>query len=142
MELAKEKKDIFCNVYFARREFFETCVLSQFIVYWMHFQNIHTFLHIKKHYTLLLLVFKIVFLKRKYLCAVCTILQRATCLLILMLLGDYWIGTSLVMIMFQLLEILILKLMKWSRLVFPKIVSLKFSKRSHMLQKSVQSHLY
>ena len=39
----KETKDIFCNVYFAQRTFFNICVLSQCIVYWIHFQTIHTF---------------------------------------------------------------------------------------------------
>ena len=47
LELAKEKKEsIFCTVYLFRREFFKICVLFQCIVYWIHFQNIHTcFIH-------------------------------------------------------------------------------------------------
>ena len=41
--------------------FFNICVLSQCIVYWIHFQNIHTFTYQKTLlHTLLLLVFKIV----------------------------------------------------------------------------------
>ena len=41
--------------------FFNICVLSQCILYWIHFQNIHTFTYQKTLlYTLLLLVFKIV----------------------------------------------------------------------------------
>ena len=66
MELAKEKKKaFFCTVYFFRRNFFNICVSSQCIVYWIHFQNIHIFryiyiyIYIKKLLqTLLLLVFK------------------------------------------------------------------------------------
>ena len=41
--------------------FFKICVLSQCIVHWMHFQNIHTFTYQKTLlHALLLLVFKIV----------------------------------------------------------------------------------
>ena len=41
--------------------FFNICVLSQCIVYWIHFQNIHTFTYLKTFlHTLLLLAFKIV----------------------------------------------------------------------------------
>ena len=43
----KEKKDIFCNVYFVRRNFFNICALSQSTVYLIHFQNIHTFTYQK-----------------------------------------------------------------------------------------------
>ena len=55
MELAKEKKKaFFCTVYFFRRNFFNICVSSQCIVYWIHFQNIHIFryiyIYIKKNY--------------------------------------------------------------------------------------------
>ena len=40
----KKKENIFCSVYF-----FNICVLSQCKVYWIHFQNIHTFTY-QKHY--------------------------------------------------------------------------------------------
>ena len=40
----KKNKNIFCTVYFARRNFFfNICVSSPCIVYWINFQNIHTF---------------------------------------------------------------------------------------------------
>ena len=39
----ERKKGIFCTVYFVQRQFFKICVLSQCTVYWIHFQNIHTF---------------------------------------------------------------------------------------------------
>ena len=54
----KKKEYIFCNVCFVRR-FFNIWVLSQYIVYWINFQNIYTFTYILLH-TLLLHVFKIV----------------------------------------------------------------------------------
>ena len=45
---AGEKKgDISCAVYFVQRNFFNICVLSKFIVYWIHFENIHTFTYQK-----------------------------------------------------------------------------------------------
>ena len=48
------------KIYFVRRQFFKICLLSQFIVYWIHFQNIHTFTYQKiLLHTLLLLVSKI-----------------------------------------------------------------------------------
>ena len=57
----KKKEGIFCTVYFVRRNFFNICVLSQCIVYWTHFQNIHNFTYQKiLLHTLLLLVFKTV----------------------------------------------------------------------------------
>ena len=57
----KKKEGIFCTVYFVRRKFFNICVLSQCIVYWIHFQNIYTFTYQKTLLcTPLLLVFKIV----------------------------------------------------------------------------------
>ena len=40
--------------------FFKICVLSQCIVYWMHFQNISTFAYQKSYFIHFLLVFKIV----------------------------------------------------------------------------------
>ena len=38
----KKGDDIFCNVYFVRRNFFKICVLSRCITYWINFQNIYT----------------------------------------------------------------------------------------------------
>ena len=43
----KKKEDIFCTAYFVQRNFFSICVLSKCIVYWIHFQNIHTFTYQK-----------------------------------------------------------------------------------------------
>ena len=47
----KKKEGIFCTVYFVWRKFFNICVLSECIVYWIHiqihFQNIHTFTYRK-----------------------------------------------------------------------------------------------
>ena len=58
----KKKESILCTVYFVRREFFLIiCALSLCILYWIHFQNIHTFTYEKTLlHTLLLFVFKIV----------------------------------------------------------------------------------
>ena len=39
----KKKGCIFFSVYFVRRNFFNICVLSQCIVYWINFQNIYTY---------------------------------------------------------------------------------------------------
>ena len=39
----KKKEGIFCTVYFVRRKFFNICVLSHCIVYWIQFQNMHSF---------------------------------------------------------------------------------------------------
>ena len=36
----KKTEDIFYAVYFVQRAFFNICVLSQCIVYWIHFQSI------------------------------------------------------------------------------------------------------
>ena len=57
----KKKEDVFCTVYLVRRNFFNIYVLSQCIVYWIHFHNIHTFTY-KKNITSYtsLLAFKIV----------------------------------------------------------------------------------
>ena len=53
------REGIFCTVYFVQRKFFKICILSQYILYWIHFQNIHTFAYQKTLlHTLLLLVFK------------------------------------------------------------------------------------
>ena len=40
--------------------FFKICVISDCIVYWIHFFRIYILLCVKKHHTLFLLVFKIV----------------------------------------------------------------------------------
>ena len=65
----KKKEGIFCTVYvfvpfLSEGNFFEICVLSQCIlniVYWIHFQNMHTFTYQKALlYTLLLLASKII----------------------------------------------------------------------------------
>ena len=57
----KKKESIFCIVYFVRREFFNISFLSQCLVYWIHFQSIHTFTYQKiLLHTLLLLASKIV----------------------------------------------------------------------------------
>ena len=60
--LWKKKKSIFCIVNFVRRNFFfNICVVSQCIVSWIHFRNIHTFTNMKALLrTLVLLVFKTV----------------------------------------------------------------------------------
>ena len=42
-----KKQGIFLYLLFVRRKFFNICVLSQCIVYWIHFQNIHTFTYQK-----------------------------------------------------------------------------------------------
>ena len=43
-----KKEGIFCTVYFVWMEFFKHLCLSRCIMYWIHFQNIHTLcLHIK-----------------------------------------------------------------------------------------------
>ena len=62
MELSKEKRGHFLYRLFCLKEiFFKICILSQYIVYWIHFQNIHTFTNQKTLLlTLLLLGFKIV----------------------------------------------------------------------------------
>ena len=41
--LQKKKECITCTIYFVWNTFFNICVLSQCILYWIHFQNIHTF---------------------------------------------------------------------------------------------------
>ena len=45
--LRKREKCIFCTVCFVQRNIFNIFVLSQCIVYWTHFQNIHTFTYQK-----------------------------------------------------------------------------------------------
>ena len=57
----KKKEGIFCIVYFVQRNFFNIYVLSQCILYCIHFQNICTFTNQKTlFHIILLLVFKIV----------------------------------------------------------------------------------
>ena len=57
----KKKEGIFCTVHFVWQIFFNICVLSQFKVYWIHFQTIHTFTYQKTlHHKRLLTAFKIV----------------------------------------------------------------------------------
>ena len=60
---ARERKNraFFVSFILSKRNFFKFCVLSQFIVYWIHFQDIHTFIQKKALlHTILLLAFKIV----------------------------------------------------------------------------------
>ena len=55
----KKKEDIFCTVQFVRTKILNIYFLSQCIVYWIHFQNIHSFTYQKTLlHTLLLLIFK------------------------------------------------------------------------------------
>ena len=90
--LEKEKRDYFVPFFFfflSKRNFFNICVLSQFIVYWIHFhfQNIHTFTYQKTLLdALLLLVFKI--------------LKSLQCIL-----KPVWVKIWSVGILFQLLQI-------------------------------------
>ena len=60
--LNKEKRrHFFVPFILSKGNFFKICVLSQCIVYWIHFQSIHTFTYQKALlHTLLLLVSKIV----------------------------------------------------------------------------------
>ena len=50
----KKKEGIFCTFILSERNFFNTCILSPCITYWINFRNIHTFT------CTFLLVFKIV----------------------------------------------------------------------------------
>ena len=43
----KKKEGIFVPFVLSKRKFFSICVLSQFIVYWIHFQNKYTFTYQK-----------------------------------------------------------------------------------------------
>ena len=55
------KRALFVLFIFSEGIFFNICVLSQCILYWIHFQNIHTFTYQKTLLnTLLLLVFKFI----------------------------------------------------------------------------------
>ena len=69
----KKKEDIFCICHLFCLLFIVYYVLSQCIVYWIHFQNIHTFVYRKTLYTsyIFLIVLKIAesqqcILKNKY----------------------------------------------------------------------------
>ena len=56
----RKKRAIFVPFILSKENFFRICVLSQCMVYWIHFQNIHTFTYQKTLvYTFFLLVFKI-----------------------------------------------------------------------------------
>ena len=56
----KKEEGIFCTNYFVRMKFFNIYVLSQCILYRIHFQNIHTFTYQKTLlHALFLYVFKI-----------------------------------------------------------------------------------
>ena len=56
----KKKEGIFCII-LSEGKFFHICVLAQCRVYWIHFQNIHTFTYQKTLlHALLLLLLKIV----------------------------------------------------------------------------------
>ena len=42
----RKKKEFFCTVYFVRRKLFNhMCFISMYSVYWIHFQNRHTFIY-------------------------------------------------------------------------------------------------
>ena len=57
----RKKMAFFVPLILSEENIFNICVSSQCIVYWIHFQNIHTFIYQKTLLpTLLLLVFKIV----------------------------------------------------------------------------------
>ena len=57
----RKKEAFFVPFIFSEGKFFKICVLSQFIVYWIHFQKIHTFTYQKTLlHKLLLLVLEIV----------------------------------------------------------------------------------
>ena len=61
MELAKEKRALFVLLILSEGKFFKICALSQWIDYWIHFQNLNTFTYQKTLlHILLLLVSKIV----------------------------------------------------------------------------------
>ena len=59
--LRKKKEGIFCAVILSEDNFLKICILSQCTVYWINFQNIHTFTYQKIFiHTVLPLVSKIV----------------------------------------------------------------------------------
>ena len=45
----RKKRAFFVPFILSEGNFFNICLLSQYVVFWIHFQNIHT-LHIKKHH--------------------------------------------------------------------------------------------
>ena len=58
---SQKKKEFFVPSILSEENFFKICVLSQCIVYWIHFQNIHTFTYQETLlHTILLLACKIV----------------------------------------------------------------------------------
>ena len=58
MESWKKKERFFLTIYFAQRKFLQHLCFMSTIVYWIHFQNIHTFTYKKTLlHTLLLLKF-------------------------------------------------------------------------------------
>ena len=60
---AKKKSAVFVMFVLSEEIFLKICVSSQCMVYWIHFQNIYTFTYEETLlHTLLLLVFKIVFI--------------------------------------------------------------------------------
>ena len=61
MEFAKNNRVFFVPFISSKRNFFNFCVLPHCIVFWIHFQNIHTFTYQKTIlHRLLLLVFEII----------------------------------------------------------------------------------
>ena len=56
----RKKRAFFVPFILSEGNFFNICVLSQCIVYWIHFQNIHTFTYFVTFHKLLLLAFKTV----------------------------------------------------------------------------------
>ena len=57
----RKKRSFFVSFILSERNFFKICISSQYIVYWIYFQNIYAFIYQKTLlHTLLLLVFKIV----------------------------------------------------------------------------------
>ena len=53
-ELAKKKRTIFLLFILSEGSFLNICVLSQCILYWIHFQNIHIFTLFHTHFCLFL----------------------------------------------------------------------------------------
>ena len=57
----RRKRTFFVPFILSEGNFFHICVLSQCLIYWIHFQNIHSFTYQKTLlHTLLLVVFRIV----------------------------------------------------------------------------------
>ena len=57
----RKKRAFYVPFILSKGNFFNICVLSRCIVYWIHFQNIHTFIYKKTLlHASLLLVFKII----------------------------------------------------------------------------------